>query len=113
MSAEGLNRADVIIATLPWTLFDPGAQEAILSQITATLAPGGSFATVLTLTALPFPAARRFRGRLDRAFGEISVTRPVWGNIPPALLYVCTRPRPPIPGGPEPASDDRHAAPSR
>jgi phospholipid N-methyltransferase len=93
MSAEGLNQADVIIATLPWTLFDADVQERILSQITGALAPGGSFATVLTLTALPFPAARRFRHRLDRAFGEISVTRPVWGNIPPALLFVCTSPR--------------------
>ncbi|MEV5412275.1 methyltransferase domain-containing protein [Thermopolyspora sp. NPDC052614] len=93
MRAEGVRQADVIVSTLPWTLFDDAAQARLLRQITALLAPGGTFCTVLTLTAWPFPNARRFRRRLASAFGEVATTRPVWGNVPPALLYVCARPR--------------------
>lgn len=90
---EGLRHADVIIATLPWTLFGDEAQAGLLRQITRLLTPGGTFCTVLTLTAWPFRNARRFRRRLGAAFGEVEASRPVWGNIPPAMLYVCTRPR--------------------
>ncbi len=93
MHAEGVRQADVIVSTLPWTLFDDDAQTRLLRQITTLLAPGGTFCTVLTLTAWPFPSARRFRRRLASAFGEVAATPPVWGNVPPALLYVCARPR--------------------
>jgi Phospholipid N-methyltransferase len=95
MRDEGLDRADSIIATLPWTVLGDEAQIDLLRQITRLLAPDGTFCTVLTLTAWPLPIARRFRQRLGAAFGEVETTRPVWGNIPPAMLYVCARPRVP------------------
>lgn len=89
---EGVTHADVIIATLPWTLFGDDVHADLLRQITGLLTPDGTFCTELTLTAWPLPIARRFRRRLGAAFDEVAPVR-VWGNIPPALLYVCSRPR--------------------
>ena len=92
---EGLDRADTIISTLPWTVLGDEAQVDLLRQITRALAPDGTFCTVLTVTAWWLPIARRFRQRLGAAFGEVETRRPVWGNVPPAVLYVCSRPRVP------------------
>lgn len=93
MRAEGVHQADAIISTLPWTLFNDDTQVRLLNQITSLLTPGGKFVTILTLTAWPFPGARRFRRRLNQAFGDVVTTSPVWGNVPPALLYMCGRPQ--------------------
>ena len=38
--------------------------------------------------------ARRFRALLDEVFDEVLTTRTVWRNLPPAVSYVCRRPRP-------------------
>ncbi len=92
LAPEGITRADVVVATLPWTLFADDDQELILTQIAALLAPTGVLTTLLTLPAVPMPAARRFRRRLDRLFGRVTTTGPLWWNVPPALAYACRRP---------------------
>lgn len=92
MDEARLPRADAIISALPWTLFSDQQQKRILAEISKRLTPQGIFATVTTLTALPFPAARRFRRHLSETFEQVKISRPVWRNIPPALLYTCRHP---------------------
>jgi phospholipid N-methyltransferase len=92
MKDAGLHRADAVISALPWTLFSEQQQERILDEISKVLTPQGIFATVTTLTALPFPAARRFRRHLSETFEQVKISRPVWRNVPPALLYICRQP---------------------
>ena len=83
---------DAVVSSLPWTLLPPGKRRAMLAEIAATLAPGGVFATISTLTALP-TLVRDLRESLDATFEDVVATRPVWRNVPPSRLFICRRPR--------------------
>jgi phospholipid N-methyltransferase len=41
----------------------------------------------------PMSPARRFRSLLRTRFDEVLPTRCVWRNTPPAITYVCRRPK--------------------
>ncbi|GAA0393256.1 methyltransferase domain-containing protein [Microbispora corallina] len=92
LAARGIDRADAVVSTLPWSLFPEDRQEAVLGEIGRVLRPSGAFTTVTYLHAVPLARARRFRGRLRAAFDEVLTTGPVWRNVPPGLAYVCRRP---------------------
>ncbi|MGH3907289.1 MAG: class I SAM-dependent methyltransferase [Pseudonocardiaceae bacterium] len=87
--------ADAVVSALPWSLFGEDAQRAIVEATARSLRPGGSFTTVAYLHALPMTRARRFRALLGEVFDEVLTTRTVWWNLPPAVSYVCRRPRHP------------------
>jgi phospholipid N-methyltransferase len=89
----GVGEVDTVVSSLPWTLLPPAKRRSMLAGIAATLAPGGVFATITTLTALP-ARVRDLRRCLDATFDEVVATRPVWRNLPPSRLYVCRRPHP-------------------
>lgn len=84
---------NVVISGLPWSLIDPAAQRAIVDATARSLAPGGCFTTFAYLHSLPMTRARQFRKLLGDVFDEVLTTRTVWWNLPPAVTYVCRRPR--------------------
>lgn len=84
---------DAVVSGLPWSLIDPAAQRAIVYATARSLAPAGCFTTFAYLHALSMTRARRFRTLLDEVFDEVLTTRTVWWNLPPAVTYVCRRPR--------------------
>lgn len=86
-----LPRADAVISGLPWAVFPDELQEKILSGVLEGLAENGWFTTFAYLQGLLLPAARRFRSRLERKFTEVDVSRVVWCNLPPAVIYRCRR----------------------
>ncbi|MEV8631135.1 methyltransferase domain-containing protein [Streptosporangium sp. NPDC051023] len=92
LAAVGVERADAVVSTLPWSLFPGETQERILREISEVLAPAGAFTTVTYLHALPLAGARALRRRLRSAFDEVLITGPVWRNLPPGMTYVCRRP---------------------
>ncbi|MEU4833455.1 methyltransferase domain-containing protein [Streptosporangium sp. NPDC023615] len=96
----GLSQADAIVSSLPWTLFDDAQQKLILEEISSSLAPGGMFSTVTTLTVMPFQRARHFRGLMRRTFATVGTLGPVWRNVPPALVYTGLRAPDPLSGDP-------------
>lgn len=85
------DRVDAIVSSLPWTFVPGGQRRRMLDRVAGSLAPGGVFATIVTLTALP-NRVRTLRTELDERFGEVVATAPVWRNMPPARLLVCRRP---------------------
>ena len=85
--------ADAVLCGLPWSLISAGAQRAIVEATARLLRPEGSFATLAYVHALPLSPARRFRALLGEVFDEVLRTRTVWRNLPPAVAYVCRRPR--------------------
>ncbi|MCP3802699.1 methyltransferase domain-containing protein [Allokutzneria sp. A3M-2-11 16] len=93
LAARGLDNVDTVVSGLPWTLFPPGHQVRILSEIVKVLTPDGAFTTFSYLNAYPMAGARRFRRMLRGSFDEVLITRTVWRNLMPALTYVCRRPR--------------------
>ncbi|MGH3984076.1 MAG: class I SAM-dependent methyltransferase [Pseudonocardiaceae bacterium] len=85
--------ADAVLCGLPWSLISAGAQRAIVEATARALRPEGSFTTLAYVHALPLNPARRFRALLGEVFDEVLSTRTVWRNLPPAVAYVCRRPR--------------------
>ncbi|AQT69876.1 16S ribosomal RNA methyltransferase KsgA/Dim1 family protein [Anaerohalosphaera lusitana] len=91
MEANGFGAADCIVSGLPWAAFDDELQESILNEAREVLKEDGVFTTFAYASMLFLPAAKRFRGRLERAFGSVEVSPVVWRNLPPAVVYRCTK----------------------
>jgi phospholipid N-methyltransferase len=85
--------ADAVVSGLPWSLIDTDAQRAIVAATARSLRPGGCFTTFAYVHALSMTRAREFRALLSENFCEVLITRTVWWNLPPAVTYVCRRPR--------------------
>jgi phosphatidylethanolamine/phosphatidyl-N-methylethanolamine N-methyltransferase len=92
LAAHGVDRADVIVSVLPWTLFGPRQQREFLTIFAAALQTDGVFTAAAYSLGYWTPAAHRFRHELDRTFGEVLPTRTMWRHLPPAMTYVCRRP---------------------
>ncbi|WP_028926338.1 class I SAM-dependent methyltransferase [Pseudonocardia acaciae] len=86
-----VRRVDAVVSGLPWSIFPLPRQERMLGSICQVLNPGGAFTTFGYLHARRMSGARRFHELLERRFEEVVVTRAVWSNLPPALVYVCRR----------------------
>lgn len=93
LAEHSVGGLDAVISGLPWALFPRSAQEAVLSQVVGALRPGGVFATFAYLP-MPMPTAVQFRKRLRHCFQDVTTTRIVWRNVPPAYCYVCRQPTP-------------------
>lgn len=89
---------DAVVSGLPWSLIDADVQRAIVDATARSLRPGGCFTTFAYLHALSMTRARQFRTLLGEVFDEVLTTRTVWWNLPPAVTYVCRRPRAVRPG---------------
>jgi phospholipid N-methyltransferase len=89
---RGIGSIDCIVCGLPWALFSEERQEALLDAVVNSLGPEGTFATFAYLHSLWFPASKRLARKLRGRFGWVTTTRPVWRNLPPALVYRCRRP---------------------
>lgn len=92
LAGRGLDRADVVVSGLPWAAFGEKLQRDILSEVVAVLPPDGVFTTFAYAHARWLPPARRLLRSLRESFDEVVVSRTVWANVPPALVYVCRRP---------------------
>jgi phosphatidylethanolamine/phosphatidyl-N-methylethanolamine N-methyltransferase len=87
---EGSN-ADYIVCSLPWTIWPAQHQAKILKSIVEPLKNGGVFATFAYWPMLYTPAGIGFRKMLKRSFKKVELTQIVWGNIPPAIVYLCIK----------------------
>jgi phosphatidylethanolamine/phosphatidyl-N-methylethanolamine N-methyltransferase len=94
LSELDVQRADVILSSLPWGNFTAEAQRAMLGQVTRLLAKNGVFAAIAYRPTRLAPRSRAFRVALRASFGEVVPTATMWANLPPARLYVCRRPQP-------------------
>ncbi|GGN23443.1 hypothetical protein GCM10011609_76270 [Lentzea pudingi] len=93
LARERLADVDAVVSGLPWALISADKQKRILGQIAHSLAPSGVFTTFAYVHGLGLTAARHFGQSLRSAFDEVLSTRTVWVNFPPAITYVCRRPR--------------------
>ena len=84
----GLRQVDRIVSGLPWALWDAGFQERLLGEVAACLSPMGRFVTFHYLNSVASGRVRPTRSLLQRHFREVHFTRPVWANLPPALVHV-------------------------
>ncbi len=79
---------DAIVSGLPWTAFPESLQIAILDHVMARLKPGGLFVTFAYTGFHQLPSGRHFRKLLSSRVAELKTTHTVWGNFPPAFVYI-------------------------
>ena len=91
LAEADIPRADAVITSLPWTLLPQHRRDALLDAISAALTPEGMATAVVTRTALP-NRARELRRAFEERFAEVTTTRTVWRNLPPAAVLVANRP---------------------
>ena len=80
-----------VVCSLPWAIWPSEHQERILNGIIEPLKEGGHFATFAYWPMLYWPVGLTFRKLLKKTFKKVEVTPIVWGNLPPAVVYVCTK----------------------
>lgn len=79
---------DAIVSGLPWTAFPESLQIAILDHVMARLRPGGLFVTFAYAGFHLLPSGRHFRKLLSSRVATLETTHTIWGNFPPAFVYV-------------------------
>jgi phospholipid N-methyltransferase len=98
LAEHQVSAVDAVISGLPWSLIAAETQRAIIDATARSLGPEGCFTTFAYVHALSMIHARTFRALLGDVFGEVLTTRTVWWNLPPAVTYVCRKPRALRPG---------------
>jgi phosphatidylethanolamine/phosphatidyl-N-methylethanolamine N-methyltransferase len=91
LALHGKQKANYIISGLPWASLPLGVQERVMDAVLTSLTAGGVFTTFAYLHARWMPKAVQFRRNLELHFGAVETSRVVWGNLPPAFVYRCTR----------------------
>jgi phospholipid N-methyltransferase len=91
LNMHGAASADCIVSGLPWAAFDSVHQDRLLQSTLAALSDGGQFVTFAYLPWLVLSAAAAFRANLLQRFSAVSTSRVVWWNLPPAIVYQCTK----------------------
>ncbi|MEW9528422.1 class I SAM-dependent methyltransferase [Microbispora sp. NPDC049125] len=94
LAAREIHHAEVVVSGLPWAAFAERQQQDVLSAVAGVLPPHGVFTTFAYVHARWAPPARRLLRSLRSQFDEVVISRTVWANVPPALVYVCRRPIP-------------------
>jgi phospholipid N-methyltransferase len=87
----GRTSADSVLCGIPWAGLPPDLQNRLLGAVVKSLRPGGKFATFAYIHAAWLPRAQRFRQLLRSNFSQVTMTRVVWRNVPPAFVYRCTK----------------------
>lgn len=93
LQARGLKSADLIVSGLPWSIFSDELQDSILSATAANLSEDGTFSTFAYVHALKLKQAKSFSQKLHEHFKEVKTSKVVWRNLPPAVIYHCSRGR--------------------
>jgi phospholipid N-methyltransferase len=91
-SRWGRNRkVDYVVSGLPWAIMPSDLQDRIMTNVAASLAPGGVFTTMAYAHSRLAPSAARYWKLISTKFSEVNVSRLVWQNLPPALVYRCVK----------------------
>ena len=88
---RGIAALDAVISGLPWAVFSNELQRKLLTSIFDSLASHGTFSTFAYLHGLQLSAGKRFREMLHERFSSVEISRVVWRNVPPAIVYHCRK----------------------
>lgn len=88
---RNLDYCDAIVSGLPWAAFSEDLQYRLLNAAEQALRPEGIFVTFAYIHSLPLSSAQRFKQQLQRTFRNVKQSEIVWGNLPPALVYIAQK----------------------
>lgn len=87
----GAGELDLVVSGLGWVSFPKPWITRTLEATAKMLRPGGEFRTFGYHVGLLYPGAWHFRAEIKRIFASTSISRVVWGNLPPAFVYRAVR----------------------
>lgn len=96
LAERGVERVDAVVSGLPWVAYTPAPGGTALHTVIAqALAPTGVFTQFAYSWSRHWaPPARRQLADLRAHFAEVVISRTVWRNMPPAVVYQARQPRP-------------------
>lgn len=89
--SEGFQQVDYVVSGLGWPSFSDDLRTRILEATADILRPGGEFRTFGYHVGLLMRGAWDFRATVRRLFSEVTISKVVWGNMPPAFVYRCVK----------------------
>lgn len=93
LASHGVTRVDAVISGLPWVAYSPEPGGRPLHAVIAdALAPTGVFTQFAYCWTRWAPPARRQLADLRAHFSEVVISRTVWRNAPPAVVYTARQP---------------------
>lgn len=87
LKEHGVEKCDCIISGLPFANFDESLQDSIIQSAHDALEPGGEFLTFAYTVGLLTKKGKKFKKKLPQFFNEVTRTKTVLGNLPPAFIY--------------------------
>ena len=87
----GVDHVDAIVSGLPWAGFSDKLQDEILEKTLLVLPDGGIFITFAYVHGLVLPGGIKFKKKIKKLFSTVKISPVVWKNIPPAIVYTCTK----------------------
>lgn len=88
-------KIDVVLSSLPWSIFPENVLDEGLQAIHTVLAPQGKVLTLVYSHAQYFPSSLKLERKFLEHFENVYRTRTTWRNIPPGYFLVGERPRKP------------------
>ena len=89
-SRDQLPKADRILCSLPWSIFDEQVMKESLGGIAEGLHPDGVFLTLVYAHAKYFPASSSLQKELLKIFRNVSLSDIEWRNVPPGQWIMCS-----------------------
>lgn len=93
VQAWGHPKVPRIVSSLPWAMWPQEVQDPIFDAIVDCMAPGGRMVTFTYLHSQVVPMGIRLKKTLHRRFSDVLRTTVQWRNLPPAFVWVCSKPR--------------------
>lgn len=93
LAQRELSTVDVVVSGLPWAAFPPSAAQPLVRSVASVLSDSGVFTQFTYAWTRWMRPARRQVAQLNELFEEVVISRTVWANFPPALVYQARRPR--------------------
>lgn len=87
----GMGTCDRVVSGIPWSNLGEDEQDAILGAVTEAMTPDALFLTFAYYPLHRLPGGRSTRRALERHFGLVERSEVVYGNLPPAFVYVCRK----------------------
>ncbi len=91
MAEWGYPKADRIVSSLPFGIWNEELQDEVMAAVLSCLKPEGRMVTFTYLHSQVLPASVRFKKKLQSSFVDIRKSKPILANVPPAFVYICDR----------------------
>lgn len=93
LNRNGIDSVELIVSGLPWAVFKESFQRDVLNLTKEAMSGTAVFSTFAYVHALKMRGARKFSRLIQEVFPNVKTSKVVWNNIPPAIVYHCSKSR--------------------